>query len=113
LATDPVDPATPSDAVAFVYVPTRPYEPGKSGPVEFELRLQSSGEAALPVYTDEAQLVAVLGSYQPYIRIPVLHLLVQVSQTKTSVVVNPTLNDGAERWSETTLNEWRPNDHGE
>lgn len=97
------------DGVAFVYVPTRPYEPTASPEgqeVRFELRGLADGSAGLPVFTDEQALVEQLGAHQPRARVAVLELLVQLSRVNVPVVVNPVLQQGAERWTEADVAAW-------
>ncbi|MCO5968967.1 SAV_915 family protein [Actinoallomurus soli] len=101
--------------IAFVYVPTKPYrDTGSTAPqpISFELRRLDDGSAGLAVYTDLQQLIAQLGEHQPWARIAVLDLLVQLSQVeqKVPVVVNPVLADGAERWTETDVAGWESSD---
>lgn len=104
------DDANASHAVAFVYVPTRPYrraERGQTQHVRFELRQLDDGSPGLPIFTTEERLVAELGSHQPYIRIAVLELLVQIAEENVRVVINPRLKQGAPRWTEDDLQAWR------
>src|SRR5689334_17040118 len=71
-----------TEGVAWVYVPTAPSAPTQGGgprQVEFELRQLADGTAALPVFTDPDSLVTQLGEFQPYEKIPVLEVLIQVS----------------------------------
>ena len=102
--------AEDEEGVAFVFAPTRPYEPAAmpdAQAVQFELRSLDDGSAALPVFTDQEQLVAQLGAYQPWVKISVLDLLVQVSAAKVQVVVDPVLQANVERWTEADLKAWR------
>lgn len=97
------------NGVAFVYVPTRPYEPAttpEGQEIRFELRSLSDGAAGLAVFTDEETLIEQLGTYQPRARVSVLELLVQISHANVPVVVNPVLQQGAERWTEADVTAW-------
>jgi hypothetical protein len=100
------------DAVAFVYVPTKPYvesdSPGPQ-PVAFELRRLGDGSAGLAVFTDLDRLVAALGEYQPWLKISTLSLLLQLSQAEQRVpaVLNPTVEEGADRWTEADVTAYR------
>lgn len=101
-------------AIAFVYAPTRPYrraERGQTQQVRFELRQLDDGSPGLSVFTTEERLVAELGIHQPYVRIAVLDLLVQVAGANVKVVINPALRQGAPRWTEADLEAWRGNDN--
>lgn len=99
-------PENPSNAVSFVYVPVQPRKPDSDGEtVMFELR-SIDGEPGLAVYTSQERLVAELGRYQPHVRVPVLHLLVQLAHQKVSVAVDPALEPGAERWTEEAIRIW-------
>lgn len=98
------------DAVAFVYVPTRPYEPVRAGEVQsvrFELRQLHDGSPGLAVFTELQILVNALGVHQPYVKIAVLDLLVQVVGERISVVVDPALEHGVPQWTEQTIQDWR------
>jgi hypothetical protein len=99
-----------TEGVAYVYVPTRPATE-TSGPrqVNFELRRLEDGTAGLPVFTEPELLVAQLGDFQPWERIAVLELLIQISAAKLSVVVNPVVQDGADRWSAADVEAWKRN----
>lgn len=103
--------AGPEDeAIAFVYVPTRPYESvtqGEAQPVRFELRRLPDGSPGLAVFTERQRLVNTLGIHQPYVKVGVLDLLVQVAGEKISVVVNPALEHGAPQWSKEAVQDWR------
>jgi hypothetical protein len=61
----------------------------------------------LAVFTDQEQLVAQLGVHQPWVKIAVLDLLVQVSAAKVQVVVNPVLQEGVEQWTEADVKAWQ------
>ena len=97
-----------TEGVAYVYVPTHPSERGE-GPreVRFELRLLADGTGALPVFTELEFLVGQLGRHQPWERIAVLELLMQVSAAKLPVVVNPVVQPDAERWTAERIEEWK------
>lgn len=99
-----------TEGVAYVYVPTRPATE-TSGPrqVNFELRRLEDGTAGLPVFTEPELLVSQLGDFQPWERIAVLELLIQISAAKVSVVVNPVVEDGADRWSAVDAQAWKRN----
>jgi hypothetical protein len=97
-----------TEGVAWVYVPTRPSEEGRgSYGVRFELRRLADGNAGLPVFTEPGLLVAQLGEFQPWKKIAVLDLLIQVSAAHIPVVVNPELQEGADRWSAADIEAWR------
>ncbi|WP_433179937.1 hypothetical protein [Actinoallomurus sp. CA-150999] len=107
------DGANSADAIAFVYVPTRPYrraERGQTQHVRFELRQLDDGSPGLAVFTAKERLVAELGIHQPYVRIAALDLLVQVAGAKVRVVIDPELRQGVPRWTEANLQAWREND---
>lgn len=110
-AGDSGEPAAES-APAHVYVPTRPYQDKATpGPqeVSFELRRLGDGSAGLAIYTELAHLVAQLGDFQPWVKVSVLELIVQLSRLteRVPVAVNPVLEEGASRWTETDLADWR------
>ncbi|MCO6006776.1 hypothetical protein NE236_17460 [Actinoallomurus purpureus] len=99
-----------TEGVAWVYVPTTPsVRVQGDGPrqVEFELRQLADDTGALPVFTDPNLLVAQLGEFQPYEKIPVLELLIQVSAAQVRVIVNPVVQEDAERWTANRLDAWR------
>lgn len=103
-------PTGEENGIAFVYVPTRPYEPAttpEGQEIRFELRSLSDGAPGLAVFTDEETLVEQLGAYQPRARVAVLELLVQLSPMALPVVVNPVLRQGADRWTEAGVTAWR------
>lgn len=99
-----------TEGVAYVYVPTLPGGPTVgNGPrqVQFELRQLSDGTAGLPVFTEPELLVAQLGEFQPWEKVAVLELLIQVSAAKTSVVINPVVKRDVDRWTAAGLEAWR------
>ncbi|GAA0355493.1 hypothetical protein GCM10010151_51380 [Actinoallomurus spadix] len=99
-----------TEDVAWVYVPTLPSKPSEAvGPreVQFELRALADGTGVLPVFTEEQFLVEQLGEWQPRERMPVLELLIQVSQSQVRVVVNPVVQESAERWTADRVAAWR------
>jgi type III secretion system (T3SS) SseB-like protein len=99
-----------TEGVAWVYVPTRPDQEGVgSHEVRFELRQLADGNAGLPVFTELELLVAQLGDFQPWRRIAVLDLLIQVSSAHVPVVVNPILQEGADRWTAADIEAWKRN----
>jgi hypothetical protein len=99
-----------TEGVAYVYVPTRPAkETSRPRQVNFELRRLADGTAGLPVFTERELLVAQLGDFQPYERIAVLELLIQVSAAKVPVVVNPVVQEDADRWSAVDVEAWKRN----
>lgn len=103
-----------TEGVAYVYVPTHPSRPTEGdGPrqVQFELRQLPDGTGGLPVFTEPELLVAQLGEFQPWEKIPVLELLIQVSAAKISVVVNPVVQQDVERWAAADLEDWRKENH--
>lgn len=107
---DDVVGAKDEDPIAFVYVPTRPYEPARAGEVQsvrFELRELRDGSPGLAVFTELERLVNALGVHQPYVKIAVLDLLVQVAGERISVVVNPVLEDGVPQWTEQAIQDWQ------
>lgn len=90
------------EAIAYVYVPTRENtSTGADGlrELQLELRQLPDGTAGLPIFTDPDLLVAQLGEFQPWARIAVLELLLQVTAAKLPVVLNPKVRDDAERWT--------------
>lgn len=98
-----------TQGVADVYVPTRPRRHADdSGPrqVEFELRQLADGAVGLPVFTELDLLIAQLGEFQPWEKIAVLELLIQVSAAKVSVVVNPVAQPDLERWTAAGVEAW-------
>ncbi|WP_406566946.1 SseB family protein [Actinoallomurus rhizosphaericola] len=99
-----------TEGVAWVYVPTVPSKPSEgAGPreVQFELRALADGAAALPVFTDQQMLVEQLGEWQPWEKIPVLELLIQISEAQARVVVNPVVEEDADRWTADRVETWR------
>lgn len=98
---------------AFVYVPTRPYDPSAETPsgreIRFELRELEQGGEALAVYTSEELLNERLGRFQPRIRAAVLELLVLLSPLNVTVVINPAIRADATRWTAEDLSSWDPN----
>ena len=101
-----------TEGVAYVYVPTRPGRPAEeNGPrqVEFELRQMEDGTAGLPVFTEPQLLVAQLGEFQPWVKIAVLELLIQVSAAKVQVTVNPVAQHDLERWTADEVEAWKRN----
>ncbi|GAA4637855.1 hypothetical protein GCM10023196_093310 [Actinoallomurus vinaceus] len=99
-----------SEGVAWVYVPTLPSKPDAGGgprQVQFELRALADGTGVLPVFTEQEHLVQQLGEYQPFERMPVLELLVQLSEAQVRVAVNPVVREDAERWSADRIAAWR------
>jgi hypothetical protein len=101
------------DPPASIYVPTQPLpESGWPAPerVVFDLRTMADGRAGLAVYTDHERLVAELGAYQSCVLVPVLDLLVRLSGSGVPVMVNPTLADGARRWTADEVRAWRARD---
>jgi hypothetical protein len=99
-----------TEGVAWVYVPTRPSKPIETtGPrqVEFELRQLPDGTAALPVFTDPELLREQLGEFQPWEKIAVLELLIQVSAARVRVVVNPAVQEQVDRWTAADLEAWK------
>lgn len=105
---DPPADDDPPGAVAFVYVPVQPPRNPNAVPeaVTFELR-SINGEPGLAIYTTQDRLIAELGEHQPYTRIPVLHLLVQLAHQTLPIAVDPTLQPGTERWTEQSITAWR------
>ncbi|GAA4486049.1 hypothetical protein GCM10023191_011580 [Actinoallomurus oryzae] len=97
-----------TEGVAYVYVPTQPGET-TNGPqaVRFELRRLSDGNAGLPVFTAPELLIAQLGEFQPWKRIAVLDLLIQVSAAHVPVAVNPVVGDDADRWTAADIEAWK------
>ncbi|GAB2865115.1 hypothetical protein GCM10027176_78590 [Actinoallomurus bryophytorum] len=100
-----------TEGVAYVYVPTQPATE-TTGPrqVNFELRRLEDGTAGLPVFTELELLVAQLGEFQPWERIAVLELLIQISAARIPVVVNPVVQDGADRWTAAGIDAWSRSD---
>lgn len=101
-----------TEGISYVYVPTRPRRPAEgNGPrqVEFELRRLADGTAGLPVFTERELLVAQLGEFQPWEKIAVLELLIQVSTAKVPVVLNPVAQNDLERWTAADVEAWKRN----
>ena len=99
-----------TEGVAYVYVPTQPSDDSEAdGPreVRFELRLLADGTGALPVFTERELLIEQLGQHQPWERMAVLELLMQISAEKLPVVVNPVVQPDADRWTAERIEEWR------
>lgn len=97
------------EGVAYVYIPTRP---GRSSEdtghdkVELELRRLADGANGLPVFTDLNLLVAQLGEFQPWTKIAVLELLIQISTVSMPVVINPVVTEDADRWTAERIEAW-------
>jgi hypothetical protein len=107
--SDPEQPASEEDrAVAFVWVPTRPFRRSTGSiPVQLELRRFPDGVPGLAVFTEKKILVEQLGDSQPHVKISILTVLEQISRTRVPVLVNPTLHDGAGKWTDSDVKAWR------
>jgi hypothetical protein len=102
-----------TEGVAFVYVPTQPSKPAEGAApqaVKFELRQLPDGTAALPVFTEPELLIRQLGEFQPWAKIAVLELLIQISTAKVQVVVNPVVQEHVNRWTAADIEAWERTD---
>ncbi|MCO5972857.1 hypothetical protein [Actinoallomurus soli] len=75
--------------------------------MQFELRALADGTGVLPVFTEQELLVEQLGEWQPWEKMPVLELLIQISHAQVRVVVNPVVQEDAERWTADRVAAWR------
>jgi hypothetical protein len=70
----------------------------------FELRRLADGRVALPVFSTVAELVRVLGRYQPWVCVPLGTAEEAISRAGASLMVlDPGVDSRAWRWSPASL----------
>ena len=80
----------------LVYVPAHPL---RDGQLEFEVRALPDGTAALPAFSTVRGLVHELGSYQPWVCVPMTTVRQAAALSGVSqVALDPTFSSDAWRW---------------
>jgi hypothetical protein len=93
----------------LVIAPARPGAGGRGGELAFELRQLADGSVALPVFSTVAELVRVLGRYQPWVCVPLGTVEEAISQAGVSLMVlDPDVDSRAWRWSAASLERLSP-----
>jgi SseB protein N-terminal domain len=93
----------------LVIAPARPGADGRNGELAFELRQLADGRVALPVFSTVAELVRVLGRYQPWVCVPLGTVEEAISRAGVSLMVlDPGVDSRAWRWSPASLERLRP-----
>jgi hypothetical protein len=87
----------------LVIAPARPGADGRKE-LAFELRRLADGRVALPVFSTVAELVRVLGRYQPWVCVPLGTAEEAISRAGASLMVlDPGVDSRAWRWSPASL----------
>ena len=92
----------------LVIAPARSGADERGGELAFELRRLADGRVALPVFSTVAELVRVLGRYQPWVCVPLGTVEEAVSRAAGHVVLDPGVDSRAWRWSPASLEKLDP-----
>lgn len=93
----------------LVIAPARPGAGERGGELAFELRQLADGRVALPVFSTVAELVRVLGRYQPWVCVPLGTAEVAITRAGVSLMVlDPDVDSRAWRWSPAGLKRLGP-----
>lgn len=94
----------------LVIAPARPGAGERGGELAFELRQLADGRVALPVFSTVAELVRMLGRYQPWVCVPLGTAEEAISRAGAVglVVLDPGVDSRAWRWSPAGLERLRP-----
>jgi SseB protein N-terminal domain len=93
----------------LVIAPARPGAGERGGKLAFELRQLADGRVALPVFSTVAELVRVLGRYQPWVCVPLGTAEEAISRAGISLMVlDPDVDSRARRWTPAGLERLRP-----
>jgi SseB protein N-terminal domain len=88
----------------LVIAPARPGADERGEELAFELRQLADGRVALPVFSTVAELVRVLGRYQPWVCVPLGTVEEAISRAGVSLMVlDPGVDSRAWRWSPASL----------
>jgi hypothetical protein len=88
----------------LVIAPARPDAGERGEGLAFEMRQLADGRVALPVFSTVAELVRVLGRYQPWVCVPLGTVEEAVSRAGAGLIVlDPGVDSRAWRWSPANL----------
>jgi hypothetical protein len=84
----------------LVFVPAHPVDGSDARDIAVEVRRAADGSAVLAVFTTVDRLVATLGSYQPWVRMPLRAARAMVRAAGVNhVLVDPAKADTATLWT--------------
>ena len=87
----------------LVIVPAHP-RAGNACQVEFEVRRQGDGHPVLPVFSNVAALVRVLGRCQPWVCVSLRAAREAADRAgRAQVVLDPGMSSSGERWTTASL----------
>lgn len=90
-----------------VYVPAHPGTDGGETTVRFELRHTSENKLAVPAFTNTEQLVAQLGTAQPWLSLTMEKLQALINVMGIDIIsIDPEVSPETGKWTEEDLREF-------